>query len=305
MIDFQPISSIDKSTYESYLFNEKGRGCELSYANLNMWGEQKVAILHNHLVIFTKYNEHYFYPFPLGNGDKKLVLDAILQDAKERKISYRISSLTPESAKLLETLYPEKFSMHFNRDSFDYVYEIEKLAELKGRKYHRKRNHYNHFCKNFPNFHVEALNKNNLPQVQAFLSEWYQKRLEDSPENDYHNEQIALDRCFRDYIRLGMESLILFHDNEIFAFTMGSRLSNNTFDVHFEKARWDVEGAYTAINCEFAKYIRNKYPEVEFLDREEDLGIEGLRKAKESYFPHHLVEKGTAIPVFQNTKINA
>ena len=91
-----------------------------------------------------------------------------------------------------------------------------------------------------------------------------------------------------------MESLLLCHNDNILAFTMGSRISPNTFDVHFEKARWDVEGAYTAINSEFAKYIRNKYPEVEFLNREEDMGLEGLRKAKESYFPHHLVEKATA-----------
>lgn len=296
MIDFQPIASIDKAIYETYLFAEQGRGCELSYANLNMWGEQKAAVVQGHLVLFTKYNDMYMYPFPLGSGDKKPVLDAILEDAGERNIPFIISSLTKEHARLLEEIYPGKFHTKFNRNSFDYVYDIEKLAELKGRKYHRKRNHYNRFCKNLPDFHVEPVSEKNLPQVKAFISEWYEKRLEESPENDYHHEQTALERCFTGYERLGMESLVLFHQEEILAFTMGSRLSPNTFDVHFEKARWDVEGAYTAINCEFAKYIRNKYPEVEFLDREEDMGLEGLRKAKESYFPHHLVEKGFAFP---------
>lgn len=294
MIDFQSIALIEKSVYEQYLFAEEGHGCELSYANLNMWGEQKAAIVNNHLVLFTQYNDKYFYPFPLGSGDKKPVLDAILADAKERGIPCIISSLTTENAALLDNLYPGKFQINFNRDSFDYVYSIEKLAELKGRKYHRKRNHYNRFCKNNPDFHVEPVSEENLPQVKQFLAHWFEKRLEESPENDYHNEQIALKRCFTDYESFGMESLVLFHKGEILAFTMGSRLSANTFDVHFEKARWDVEGAYTAINCEFAKYIRDKYPEVEFLDREEDMGLEGLRKAKESYFPHHLVEKGFA-----------
>ncbi len=296
MIDFQTIASIDKSIYQKYLFAEQGRGCELSYANLNMWGEQKAAFLHDHLVLFTRYNDLYMYPFPLGFGDKKVVLDAILEDAKERNIPYVISSLTEESANHLEELYPGKFDIKFNRDSFDYVYEIEKLAELKGRKYHRKRNHYNRFCKNNPDFHVEPITSDNLSKVKVFVDAWYKGRLEESPDKDYHNEQLALNRCFIDYERLGIESLVLFNGEEILAFTIGSRLSNNTFDVHFEKARWDVEGAYTAINCEFAKYIRNKYPEVEFLDREEDMGLEGLRKAKESYFPHHLVEKGFAVP---------
>lgn len=296
MIDFQPIASIDKSLYESYLFSENGRGCELSYANLNMWGTQKAAIVHKQLVIFTKYNHSYFYAFPLGKGEKKPAIDAILEDAKERNITFALSGLTADYAKLLDELYPEQFKIEFHRNSFDYVYEIEKLAELKGRKYHRKRNHYHRFCKNFPDFYTEPMHSGNLSAVKAFLAEWYQKRMEESPENNYQNEQIALERCFQDYERLGMEGLLLFCNDDLVAFSIGSRLSENTFDVHFEKARWDIEGAYTAINCEFAKYIHHKYPQVAFLDREEDLGLEGLRKAKESYFPHHMIEKGIAIP---------
>lgn len=310
MINFQPITEINRSLYENYLFAESECGCELSYANLNMWGEQKAALVHNQLILFTKYNGKYMYHFPLGAGNKKPALEAILTDAKEREIPCKISRITPEQAELLETLFPEKFEIRYDRDSFDYVYSIEKLAELKGRKYHRKRNHYNRFCKNNPFFYVEPVSKKNLTQVKEFIQNWYQERLEESPENDYHNEQIALEKCFANYEELGLESLVLFRckehpldtstnesdsKNEILAFTMGSRISPNTFDVHFEKARWDIEGAYPAINCEFAKYIRNKYPEVEFLNREEDLGLEGLRKAKENYFPHHMLEKASAL----------
>lgn len=295
MIDFQPFAKVDRSLYEKYFFTESEHGCELSYANLSMWGEHKAAIVHDQLIVFSKYNEKHIYHFPLGTGDKKPALEAILQDAKERGIPCAIFSLNSEDVTLLESLFPEKFEIQYNRDSFDYVYSIEKLAELKGRKYHRKRNHYNRFCKNLPDFYVEPVSESNLPQVKAFINRWYQDRLEESPENDYLNEQTALEKCFTDHKQLGMESLVLYHKDEILAFTMGSRLSPNTFDVHFEKARWDVEGAYTAINCEFAKYIRNKYPEVEFLDREEDMGLEGLRKAKESYFPHHMIEKAFAI----------
>jgi hypothetical protein len=88
-----------------------------------------------------------------------------------------------------------------------------------------------------------------------------------------------------------MEGLVLVEDGKPLAVTMGSRLCDCTFDVHFEKALSSVDGAYAAINRGFARYLREKYPEVEFLNREDDLGIEGLRKAKLSYNPHHMVEK--------------
>jgi len=305
MIKFKPIHEIEKNIYESYLFAETGRGCELSYANLCLWGNIQAAIVENHLVLLSQYKDKYFYPFPLGTGDVTPVLEAIFSDAKDRGIPCIISSLTPEQASLLETLYPDRFEIRFNRNSFDYVYAIDKLAYLKGRKYHRKRNHYNRFCKNNPGFHVEPLHAGNEAQVRAFIKDWYKDRLAESPDNDYRGEQVALERCCQYYAHLGLESLVLFHNGEILAFTIASRLSPNTFDVHFEKARWDVEGAYTAINCEFAKYIWDKYPEVEYLDREEDMGLEGLRKAKESYFPHHLLEKGIAFPKEISNENNA
>lgn len=296
MINFKPIHEIGKTLYESYFFAEEGRGCELSYANLCLWGDIQGAIVNEHFVLLSKYKDKYLYPFPMGKGDTCTVLEAIFADAEERGIPCILSSLTPAQAEFLAEHYSDKFEIRFNRNSFDYVYAIDKLADLKGRKYHRKRNHYNRFCKTHPDFHVESLCAENEAQVKTFIDNWYKTRLEESPENDYTSEQKALERCFHEYTNLGLDSLVLFDQSEILAFTMGSHLSHNTFDVHFEKARWDVEGAYTAINSEFAKYLRGKYPEIEFLDREEDMGLEGLRKAKESYFPHHMIEKGIALP---------
>ena len=104
-------------------------------------------------------------------------------------------------------------------------------------------------------------------------------------------EEIAIERALRDREVLGLEGLTVTDGDRILAMTIGSRLSHDTFDIHFEKARADVQGAYAAVNCEFARYLREKYPEVKFLDREEDMGLEGLRRAKRSYYPHHMVEK--------------
>ncbi|MBO5373543.1 MAG: DUF2156 domain-containing protein [Lachnospiraceae bacterium] len=295
MIDFKPIALEDKALYEQYLSAEKELGCNYSFANLFLWGKQNIAFLHNHIVLFSQFNNLNIYPYPLGFGDKKLVLDAIIADAKERNIPCKISCLCADEQDVLEVLYPKKFQFFFDRDSSDYVYAIDDLADLKGRKYHRKRNHYNGFLKNFPNYRVEPLTTEHIPSVQEFIHQWYESKLIENPKANFQMEQQAIKKALSHYNALKMEGLILFHESDIFAITLGSRLSSNTFDVHFEKAKGEVNGAYAAINCEFARYIRNKYPEIQFLNREEDMGIPGLRKAKESYYPHHMAEKYWAI----------
>ena len=93
------------------------------------------------------------------------------------------------------------------------------------------------------------------------------------------------------HTRMTEGGILLMDQGEVLAVTMGSRMAPDTFDIHFEKARETVEGAYAAVNCEFARYLRLKYPDAAFLDREDDMGLEGLRKAKLSYNPHHLVGK--------------
>lgn len=291
MIEFKPITLESKAVYERYLHDGKERGCEYSFVNLYLWGKQHATILHNHMLLFSRFNKLSIYSYPLGHGDKKPVLDAIIADAKERGIPLRISGLYGNAKQTLEELYPGMFQFHSDPDSYDYVYAIDDLADLKGKKYHRKKNHYNRFCNTFPDYTVEPLCEENLPRVREMLHTWYEARLQENPENDYQMEQVSLEKALVHYQELGMEGLVLLNGEEVLAVTLGSKLSETIFDVHFEKARWDVNGAYAAINCEFARYIRNRYPQIQFLDREEDMGLEGLRKAKQSYYPHHMVEK--------------
>jgi hypothetical protein len=104
-------------------------------------------------------------------------------------------------------------------------------------------------------------------------------------------EQVAICRALRHREELDMEGLVLMDGDEILAMTLGSFLAENTFDVQFEKALDEADGAYPTINQEFARYLRDKYPALQWLDREDDLGLEGLRKAKLSYYPHHMIEK--------------
>ena len=291
MIPFKPISIENKELYQSYLLDGKERGCEYSFSNLFLWGRQNAAIVHDHLVLFSQFNRRTVYPFPVGTADKKAVLDAIIADAKERGISCRLTGLSCADNEVLEHYYPGLFRFHCDRDSFDYVYAIDDLADLPGKTYQKKRNHCNRFKSEHPNYHVEALNEANLPLVEQLVANWYREKLAENPESDFLMEQTAILKAFRNYKELGMEGLVLFDGEEVLAMTLGSIVTPDTFDVHFEKGKAKVNGAYAIINQEFARYIREKHPQIRFLNREEDMGIEGLRLAKQRYYPHHMVEK--------------
>lgn len=291
MIDFKPIKAEEKDLYLQYLLDGSERSCEYSFVNLYLWGRQNAAILHDHIVLFSQFNRKSVYPYPIGNADKKPVLDAIIADAKERGIPCRITSMSDRAKETLEALYPGMFHFHCDRDGFDYVYAIDDLADLPGKKYQKKRNHCNRFKSDYPAYHVEPLTDANLHKVREMLDAWYRHRLEENPEADFLMEQIALNKAFNAYHALNLDGLVLFDGEKVLGFTIGSRLSHDTFDIHFEKAWNDVNGAYAIINYEFARYIREKYSDIRFLNREDDMGIEGLRIAKERYFPHHMVEK--------------
>lgn len=291
MIDFQKLDLSRKEEYNEYLQNCGERGCEYSLVNLYIWGRQKVAFLSGCLALFSQFQRKSVYPFPLGDGDVGAVLDAIIHDARKRGLQCRLASMTAADCAFLEERYPGQFQFHPDRDSCDYIYNIEELATLPGRKFQRKRNHLNRFRQNHPDCQLMSITPELLPQVNAMAQVWYEKRMELDPDNDFLLEQRALTRAMEHWDELGLEGAVLLENGKILAMTIGSFLSKITFDVHFEKALEDVDGAYAAINQGFAAHLHEKYPALQWLNREDDMGIPGLRKAKLSYSPDHLVVK--------------
>ena len=291
MIDFKPITPDRKEEMMTYLRHGGARGCEFSFGNLCMWGSQKAAVVADRLIFFARWGGKCVYPFPIGPGDLKIAVDAILADAAERDIPCRITGLVGDEQQQLEALYPGMFRFHWSRDGFDYVYAIDDLADLKGKKLQKKRNHVNRFRENHPDCVAVPMDETNIGEIRDFAENWYAQRETEDPYGEFDLERLALSRALRYWKELDMEGLLLKEAGKILAFTMGSPLSDTVFDIHFEKADPAVDGAYAAINQEFAQYLRSKHPGLAFLDREEDMGLEGLRKAKLSYKPHHLVEK--------------
>lgn len=290
MLDFRKITPDMREEFEKYLL-PLGKSCEYSFANLYLWGRQRATFVGGYLVLFSHFDRRAVYPFPAGQGDVRPVLDAIILDARERGIACCITGLNKENMELLQQLYPGKFTFQCDRGSYDYVYKIDDLADLPGGKYQKKRNHVNKFRSLYPNWRTEVLTDAHLMQVREIAAHWFDARHQIDPTGNYLLEQRALERALDHYEALALEGIVLLDSEKVIAFTIGSRLSEDTMDVHFEKALENVEGAYAAINQAFAQYLRKKYPQIRYLDREDDMGLEGLRKAKLSYYPDRLTEK--------------
>lgn len=290
MIDFQRFSLEKKEFYDAFLLRHGCRGCEYNFANLYMWGRQNAAVVEGNLAFFSHFSGKSLYLFPVGDNDIKATLDRLMEDAKKRGIAFRLTCVSDVERALLEHWYPGRFHFHISRDNFDYIYDINDLADLKGRKFQKKRNHANRFDAEHPDCVFLPLSEENLPLFREMFDLWFA----DHADSDIYMEQVAVKKALEHWQELKMEGLVLVEGGKPLAVTMGSRLCDCTFDVHFEKALSSVDGAYAAINRAFARYLREKYPEVESLNREDDLGIEGLRKAKLSYNPVRLIEKSWA-----------
>ena len=293
MLKFLPLKPQDKPLFDQYLQDCGERGCEYSFANLFLWGRQKAVIHEGNLTFFCQFNRRSVYLFPLGQNVKPTI-DAIICDARKRGIPCRLTGLTAQDRERLEQWYPGQFYFQPDRDSFDYLYAIDALAELKGKKLQRKRNHCNRFRLLHPGCTAMPITDENTPQVCQMLEDWYAARENADPTASFHLEKVAIAKALRNRQALGMEGLVLRDKGRVIAMTLGSPLSEDTFDIHFEKAAEGYEGAYSVINQEFARYLKKKYPQLRWLNREDDMGLEGLRKAKLSYCPDRLVEKSWA-----------
>ncbi len=281
MLTFQKPELSDRN-WIGELYEASGyRGAEYSFANLYLWSwfYGEVCSYRGWLCQRLHYKGIRQYLFPAGSGDLKQVIDALWEDSRRDGHPFVLRSLTRDTMALLQDLYPDRFTYEENRNAFDYLYEIDTLADLAGKKYQAKRNHINRFVEAHPNWYTEPVTLENLDICRELLEKWLQT-------HDAEGDRRAMEKAFAHFEELGFEGLILWAaPGEPVGFSMGNRISRDTFDVNFEKSFADIQGAYPLVNREFARQVRDRYPEVRYLNREDDMGLENLRKAKESYHP--------------------
>lgn len=292
MIQFKDLTLEDKATITKYTMGSNHRNCDLSFSNLCSWRflyNTQFAEVDGFLVLKFWANTKLAHMMPIGEGDLKKVVKDLEANAQKEGEELWMLGVTPDMKDEIEKAMPGRFVFTPDRNYADYIYLRTDLATLSGKKYQPKRNHINKFKKMY-NYEYIELTPDHIQECLRLEDEWC-KQNGCKKKEGMLNEKRAIVYALTHFEKLGLTGGLLHVDNKIVAFTFGAPINHDTFGVHVEKADIDIEGAYTMINHEFAKRIPEQYT---YINREEDLGIEGLRKAKLSYHPTILLEKNEA-----------
>lgn len=263
--------------------------CEYSFTDLFNWGgvhQTEVARMGDYGIIRSGFKE-FSYLYPFGRGDVRPVIEAMMEDAREHRVTFTISLILEPMKEELETLFPGLFAYSEERAYFDYIYTQESLSTLRGRQLSGKRNHINAFKKLYPDWSFEKITAENIAECWQMNEEW-SARNELSLGSGLLKERSALKSAFEHFFEENLVGGLIRVNGKVIAYSMGHPLNSDTFVVHFEKAFDDIRGAYQMINQQFALNCCEGYT---YLNREDDTGLEGLRKAKLSYLPHTLLKK--------------
>ena len=293
MIDFHAPTLQDRDWIAPILYAANFPGADYTFNNMYFWSGYygQVGRIGEFVTQRAERRGRQIYLYPAGQGDVRPALEEIFSHARRSALPLRLRGITNETKAILEQYYPGKFVFTSYRDAFDYIYTVEELCNLQGKKLQAKRNHINRFISEHPAWRTEQICQDNVSLCETMLQRWYEKHgMSDALEN----EQRAISYAMTHFDQLQMDGLMILDGDEVVAFSMGTRMNAQYYDVNFEKSFADLTGGYAIINREFSRMIAEKYPDILYLNREDDMGLEGLRKAKESYQPTLLLEKFVA-----------
>ncbi len=285
---FRQIELSDWDWIEKYCRENNSRQLNYSFEVLFLWRDVcdfEVCEKDGFLFIKTFLQSKHNFLFPLGNGDLGKAILEMQAFAEGKGYEFRLFQITNEHKKQLELLFPGKYSFEASRNEFEYIFETERLANLQGKKLQSKRNHINFFEKNYE-WSFEEIKEENLFEVMQFSHKW-DKETNIPVGSSLTMENMALMNAFESFSCLQLQGGVLRVSGEIVALAIGCPLTSDTYLSLFEKADATVRGSYTMINREFVRHFSQNYL---YVNRAEDNGDEGLRKAKLSYYPDILLE---------------
>lgn len=291
MLDFKPVTIDDKEPIQHFFDKVNYRNCDFSFSNIFCWQNSyntSFTIVDDFLFFYFKTNGHWGYLFPVGDGDLKQAVEHLALDARERQIPLQLFAVTQKMFDLIEEIMPGEFTYEKDRNWSEYIYSSENLISLAGKKYQPKRNHINKFKRTYA-WEYLPITRDVIPDCLKLYRRWCAENGGCNSEQSLVEECIATHRAFEHFEKLGLIGGALRIGGEILAYSYGQPLTKDTFGVYAEKSLYEIDGGFVMINQQFAERNCAGFP---YINREEDLGLESLRKAKLSYYPVILLEKG-------------
>lgn len=298
MINFKQITLSDKKDIDAAFEGNIYRACDFCFANLYAWNARfKTVFAIEHRTIFLRFQDldgQLYYMMPIGKMPLKDAFDLIMQDATDNKTPFQMKGITSRMWENIQAEMPGRFRYLPDKDNYEYIYLSDKLIKLSGKKLQSKRNHINRFKADNPDWeYFPITTKEELDECSRMLDEWEEvsiSKVDFSKRYDY----IATKIMINEFFELQLQGGAIRVNGQIVAFSIGEPLTADSFVVHVEKAFSGINGAYTIINQQFIEHTASEFT---YINREEDMGLENLRKAKMSYYPDILLEEGVLIPM--------
>ena len=284
--DFKPISLDAKTIFKKHYEDYPTEHSDNLFTTLISWkdyGKYKYFFIDENLLLLSQIKGEIQLRYISGKYNKD-IFNQFFKLAKEQKSDYPIILIDAKTKNWLLNNYP-KLNFEPFRDVFDYIYLSSDLVNLSGTKYSKIRNRLNQFKKNF-SYITEIISESNLNEVKDFLKRWCLWRDCDS-DILLENEKKAILFSINNFVELGLSGIAIYINDKIEAISVYEKMTSEMAVVHYEKGSPDYDGIYKAINQETAKILQKDF---KFINRESDMNIPGLRKAKMSYHPHHMVE---------------
>ncbi len=292
---FKTVTLADKAWVDEIVFSENSPSADYNFGNIYIWDKhfrQLICPFEGRMLTKLRYEGHPSFVFPIGTGPLRPAVEALLAFAAERGYPFRMHGITERHKRQLEEEFPGCFDFTEDSDFADYIYSADKLATYSGKALHGKKNHCNRFeAEN--DWEFVPLTRELIPGCMDMLDVWSEEN-SDRLEKSITYEHDAIVRAFAAYEKLGLEGGVLKSGGRIVGFTVGELASRDTLDVHFEKAEGSINGAYPMVCREMTRMAMARHPELKYINREDDMGLEALRFSKLSYKPEFMLKKYTA-----------
>ena len=281
---FHQLALSDRDAMQAVTLHSGRRNCNYTFANLvgwQFWYYTEVCVLENAVVLRYTFDDQRAYMVCAPEELPLVLIKALFDDSNGDLIliGFEDSQVAQLSS------FNSRFSISVEpvRDQYDYIYRRTDLATLHGRHLDAKRNHIRRFRAEHPDFEYRPLTPEYFDECRRLTEIWQEEK---GGSDTINAEKQVMETIFSNWDALGMIGGSIFVDGRMVAFTYGSAVTTDTLDVCVEKADRHVEGAFAIINQQFAEHLPEQYI---YLNREEDMGIPGLRQAKLSYHPEILL----------------